>query len=472
MRARLAAARRTRWPGASPSSSRPRRWTATAATGGRRTARPCWPPGSTTARCSAGTSPTRRTRSQPGRRGALPGRRQRRRRGHLAPARPRRQPHRRRRGTARRYPYLVRASGRPAGAVLQVMSRDQQHGAGAGRRPGDRGDVDAVPSSRTRSGSTPSSAYPPCCRTAGSSSPPSVDGARRLVVDGEPGHRHRHAGRARSLSVDDDGVLLAGTDDPVEGHLWRWSPDGGRGAADRTGRLPHRRCAPAAPLVVAEPAAPARRCRSSTVTARPAARAAVVTSYAETAAADRRRRSFFRVGDARPRGRARAAAGPRARHAAAGADGPLRRPAPPRGARHAGALAARRSGSPTRASRSSRSTAAAPAAAAARGTARSATSWRRSPWTTRSRRCTAVAEEVPDLDLSRVGDPRLVVRRLPGRAGRAAPPGRLPRRRRRRAGHRLAALRHLLHRALPRRTRTRQPEVYDAQLAARRRRRG
>ena len=42
------------------------------------------------------------------------------------------------------------------------------------------------------------------------------------------------------------------------------------------------------------------------------------------------------------------------------------------------------------------------------------------------------------------------LRRLPGRAGRAAPPGRLPRRGRRRAGHRLAPLRHPLHRALPR----------------------
>ena len=47
------------------------------------------------------------------------------------------------------------------------------------------------------------------------------------------------------------------------------------------------------------------------------------------------------------------------------------------------------------------------------------------------------------------GDPRLVVRRLPGRAGGAAPPGRVPRGDRGRAGHRLAPLRHPLHRALP-----------------------
>ena len=62
----------------------------------------------------------------------------------------------------------------------------------------------------------------------------------------------------------------------------------------------------------------------------------------------------------------------------------------------------------------------------------------------------ALAKEHPELDLDRVGDHGLVVRRLPRRARRAAPAGRVPRRGRRRAGHRLAALRHALHRALPR----------------------
>ena len=47
------------------------------------------------------------------------------------------------------------------------------------------------------------------------------------------------------------------------------------------------------------------------------------------------------------------------------------------------------------------------------------------------------------------GDPGLVVRRLAGRAGGAAPPGALPVRDRRRAGHRLDPLRHRVHRALP-----------------------
>ena len=62
----------------------------------------------------------------------------------------------------------------------------------------------------------------------------------------------------------------------------------------------------------------------------------------------------------------------------------------------------------------------------------------------------AVAEQYPDLDLSRVGIRGWSFGGLPGRAGRAAPAGRLPRRGRRRPGDRLGALRHPLHRALPR----------------------
>ena len=50
------------------------------------------------------------------------------------------------------------------------------------------------------------------------------------------------------------------------------------------------------------------------------------------------------------------------------------------------------------------------------------------------------------------GDPGLELRWLPGRARRPPPSGRLPRRRRRRARHGLAPLRHALHRALPRHT--------------------
>ncbi|MFT3853558.1 MAG: DPP IV N-terminal domain-containing protein [Ilumatobacteraceae bacterium] len=61
----------------------------------------------------------------------------------------------------------------------------------------------------------------------------------------------------------------------------------------------------------------------------------------------------------------------------------------------------------------------------------------------------ALAADHP-LDLSPRRRPRLELRRLPGRAGGAAPSRRVPRRRRRRAGHRVAAVRHLLHGALPR----------------------
>ena len=52
-----------RCTGGSPSSSPPRRWAATAGSGGRPTARRCWWHGSTTHRCSGGTWPTRPTRS-------------------------------------------------------------------------------------------------------------------------------------------------------------------------------------------------------------------------------------------------------------------------------------------------------------------------------------------------------------------------------------------------------------------------
>ena len=61
----------------------------------------------------------------------------------------------------------------------------------------------------------------------------------------------------------------------------------------------------------------------------------------------------------------------------------------------------------------------------------------------------AAADRFGDLDTGPGGDPGLVVRRLPGRAGRTAPPRRLPRGDRGRPGHRLAAVRHPLHRALP-----------------------
>ncbi len=63
----------------------------------------------------------------------------------------------------------------------------------------------------------------------------------------------------------------------------------------------------------------------------------------------------------------------------------------------------------------------------------------------------AAAGSFADLDTEPRRDPRLVVRRVPVGARRAAQTGRLSRRDSRCSGHRLAALRHALHRALPRR---------------------
>ena len=61
----------------------------------------------------------------------------------------------------------------------------------------------------------------------------------------------------------------------------------------------------------------------------------------------------------------------------------------------------------------------------------------------------ALADKHPDLDLSRVAVRGWSFGGWLAGAGGAAPAGRLPLRRRRRAGHRLGALRHRVHRALP-----------------------
>ena len=53
-----------------------------------------------------------------------------------------------------------------------------------------------------------------------------LDGARRLVVDGEPVTDTAIQVDA-VLSVGEDGVLVVGTDDPTQQHLWRWTPGAG-----------------------------------------------------------------------------------------------------------------------------------------------------------------------------------------------------------------------------------------------------
>ena len=118
------------------------------------------------------------------------------------------------------------------------------------------------------------------------------------------------------------------------------------------------------------------------------------------------------------------------------------------GAEDGAAPSSPRSGSPSRASRSSSRTAGARRAAGRPGTGRWPATSPPACSRTRSPRCTRRRSSSPTwTEPGR--DPRLVVRRVPGGARGAAPPRRLPRRDRRRAGHRLAAVRHALHRALP-----------------------
>ena len=122
------------------------------------------------------------------------------------------------------YPYLVRASWTAAGAVLQVMSRDQRRAlvlrldpvtgaTGVLAEQHDEVWIDAV-------GGVP--ALLPDGRLVTTEE---RDGARRLVVDGVP-VTGADVQVESVLAADEHGVLVAGTDDPVERHLWRWRPDG------------------------------------------------------------------------------------------------------------------------------------------------------------------------------------------------------------------------------------------------------
>ena len=158
--------RRRTSPGAWPSSSPPRRWAATAATGGRPTA-------TRVLAARVDESPVQRwyiaDPAQPvdaGHRGALPGGRQRRRRGDAARPAPRRRPRRRRPGTAPPSPTSPPSPGRRPERVVQVMSRDQRTGRGPARSTRPPARPRCCSSSRTRSGSTSSPASRPCCRTA------------------------------------------------------------------------------------------------------------------------------------------------------------------------------------------------------------------------------------------------------------------------------------------------------------------
>jgi dipeptidyl-peptidase-4 len=123
------------------------------------------------------------------------------------------------------FPYLTAASWSPGGAVVQVMSRDQR-----------RAEVRAVdPStgatSRLLAQSDPVwldvvAGVPALLPDGRLVTTAELDGARRLVVDGEP-VTDTEVQVGSVLSVDDDGVLVVGTDDPTQQHLWRWTPEAG-----------------------------------------------------------------------------------------------------------------------------------------------------------------------------------------------------------------------------------------------------
>ncbi|HEX4698802.1 MAG TPA: DPP IV N-terminal domain-containing protein, partial [Actinomycetes bacterium] len=123
------------------------------------------------------------------------------------------------------FPYLVRAEWTAAAAVVQVMSRDQRRGlvlsvdpaTGATSTLLEQHDdvwLDAVPG-------VP--ALLPDGRLVVTAD---EDGARRLVVDGRA-VTGPELQVAAVLSVDETGVVLMGSDDPVRSQLWRWTDEGG-----------------------------------------------------------------------------------------------------------------------------------------------------------------------------------------------------------------------------------------------------
>lgn len=122
------------------------------------------------------------------------------------------------------FPYVITARWSRAGVLLQVMSRDQRHsqvlevdpaaGETAPRRE-DHDDVwlDVV---------TGVPALLPDGRLV---TTVERGGSRRLAIEGEP-VTPADVQVSHVVSVDDLGVVVAGTDDPTESHLWLVSSDG------------------------------------------------------------------------------------------------------------------------------------------------------------------------------------------------------------------------------------------------------
>ena len=136
------------------------------------------------------------------------------------------------------FPYLVRATWSTAGVVLQVMSRDQKRAlvlavdpvSGATSTLAEQSDpvwIDAVPG------------VPDLLPDGRLVTTAERDGARRLVVDGDP-VTGTDLQVAAVLAVDEDGVLLAGADDPVADAPVAVGAGRRGGTAHRPRRLPLR----------------------------------------------------------------------------------------------------------------------------------------------------------------------------------------------------------------------------------------
>ena len=292
-------------------------------------------------------------------------------------------------------------------------------------------------------------------------------------ADGRAQARRRRRRRSRRrpcrcasvLDVEGDTVLLRASETPESVGLWTWGPGRARRRRTPGGRRAHRQAARRhagwSPARTSTPTAPSRRSTA-------AGSVTTVASYAEPSGLVPRVTLLPR-GRPPPAHRAAAAVLARARHPAAGAHGPLRRPARPARGRRAQRApdqpVVRRPG----VRRGRRRRAGHPGArpgVRARGARRPRRAGAGGP----GRRAARGGRGAPRPRPVPGRHPRLVVRRVPRRAGRAAPPGRVPRRGRRRARHRLGALRHPLHGALPRPPRHR-PGGVRAQLAASRGRR-
>ncbi|HEU4913662.1 MAG TPA: prolyl oligopeptidase family serine peptidase [Actinomycetes bacterium] len=122
------------------------------------------------------------------------------------------------------FPYLVSASWSAAGALLHVMSRDQRRARTL--------TVDPLTGTTTTWAEDEDEIWldvvtgvPALLPDGRLVSTAHLDDTRRLTIDGAP-VTPPSVHVSHVVSVDDHGVLVAGTDDPTESHLWLVTPDG------------------------------------------------------------------------------------------------------------------------------------------------------------------------------------------------------------------------------------------------------